>query len=216
VFLNNARKPMTYIKLLAAFLMLFKIGEYIYTNIKSDFSYPIEISTITYFMFSIIVIFNIKKAYHIASFFAIISGLGFFLYYSTLGFISSFYFDLPRHIIAIFSHGILFIGGVYLLEEFYFDRNKRFDIYIIILAIICHASIFYFDAIKGTTFIYFIVKPDFLEQSSINWINHLIKLSYYSLMLLLFNKCIDLFYRYNNRIICNKGTVNVKTDGHRA
>ncbi len=198
--LNRVNKPLRYVKILTFFLLMFKIGEYIYINLTEDIAYPIEISTITYFMFSVIILFNIKKAYHIASFFAIISGLGFFLYYSLLGFISSFYFELPRHIIAIISHGILLIGGVYLLEEFSFDRNKRFDIYIIILAIISHASIFYFDAIKGTTFIYFVIKPDFLEISSIIWLNYIMKVGYYIIMFLFFNKGINIFYQYNSKM----------------
>lgn len=198
--LNRVNKPLRYVKILTFFLLMFKIGEYIYINLTEDIAYPIEISTITYFMFSVIILFNIKKAYHIASFFAIISGLGFFLYYSLLGFISSFYFELPRHIIAIMSHGILLIGGVYLLEEFSFDRDKRFDIYIIILAIISHASIFYFDAIKGTTFIYFVIKPDFLEISSIIWLNYIMKVGYYIIMFLFFNKGINIFYQYNSKM----------------
>ncbi len=198
--LNRVNKPLRYVKILTFFLLMFKIGEYIYINLTEDIAYPIEISTITYFMFSVIILFNIKKAYHIASFFAIISGLGFFLYYSLLGFISSFYFEIPRHIIAIISHGILLIGGVYLLEEFSFDRDKRFDIYIIILAIISHASIFYFDAIKGTTFIYFVIKPDFLEISSIIWLNYIMKVGYYIIMFLIFNKGINIFYQYNSKM----------------
>lgn len=199
IVLNKVREPMKYVRIIALFLLLFKLSEYIYINLREDFAYPIEISTITYFMFSIIVLLNIKKAYHIASFFAIISGLGFFLYYSLLGFISAFYFELPRHIIAIISHGILLVGGVCLLEEFPFDRNKRFDIYIIILAIISHASIFYFDAIKGTTFIYFVIKPEFLELSSFVWLNYIFKVGYYIIMFIIFNKGINLFYFYNSR-----------------
>ena len=210
--LNRITNPMKYIKILALALMVFKAAEYVYINLYEDFSYPIEISTVTYFMFSIIVLFNIKKAYHIASFFAIISGMGFFLYYSVLGFISSFYFEIPRHIIAILSHGVLLIGGIYLLEEFSFDRNKRFDIYISILAIISHASIFYFDAIKGTTFIYFIIKPEFLEQTSLNWLNHLLKLVYYILIFIIFDKSINLFYQYNKILFSSRNTNRYQKD----
>ena len=167
------------VKLMCLIMLVFKTTEYVIMNLMGEVTYPIEISTITYFMFSIVVLFDIKKLFHIASFFAIISGVGFFLYYSLFGFISSLYFDVGRHVVAVTFHGILLIGGVYLFSKNVFDKAKKNQMLVVMLMIIAHGSIFYLDSIEGTTFIYFLVNPKFLQIFGNFYLNHILTLGYY-------------------------------------
>ncbi len=197
----QSKHGLRFIKILSVFLLTLKTVEYIYLNYSGEFSYPVEISTISYFLFSTVVLFRQKKWYHVASFFAIISGIGFFAYYSILGFVSSFYFGLFRHIIAVICHGILLIGGVYLYRTNRFSSKQRFHLVIVMLLIIAHASIFYLDSIQGTTFIYFLIRPDFLEITVFPWLNHLVQVIYYFTLMFVFQLLITSFYKYNEVFI---------------
>jgi len=190
--------------ILAIILLAIKTLEYMYMNITTGFTYPIEISQITYFLFCIVVLFRIKKLYHVAAFFGIISGIGFFLYYSTLGYISAFYHENMRHYIAVIAHGILLIGGVYLLVKNDFRKTNKLDLLLAMVAILAHASIFYTDAIKGTTFVYFLIKPEFLKVSSSDALNHLLMIAYYFTAFSIYSACINKFYKLNEKYISNK------------
>jgi len=197
--INRSKNGLKYLKVLAIVLFVYKTLEYIIMNVFFEFSFPIEISTITYFMFSIIVLFDMKKYYHIAAFFALVSGLGFFLYYSIFGFISSLYFGYVRHFIAVISHGILLVGGSYLFFKQVFSNTKKTSIIITMLAIIAHGSIFYTDSIKNTTFIYFLVNPEFLMVTNLLMINHMILLGYYVILFSVFVFIIEKFFLLNKK-----------------
>jgi len=201
------------LKYISMLLIGFKLVEYIIWNVQGNFSFPIEISTITYFLFAIILLFDIKKGYQLASFFGIISGIGFFLYYSLFGFISSFEFDVTRQIIAVICHGILLMGGLYLFINNDFNEQKKFDLYIAMITILAHASIFYVDSIKNSTFIYYLVKPEFLEFFQNIWLNYLVKVVYYVVLFILYRKLITSFYQqnYKCRNQLNHGKTNSQT-----
>lgn len=188
-------------KALAIVLLVLKIVEYVYRNLRGEFVFPIEISTITYFLFSITVIFRLKKWYHVVSFLSIISGLGFFLYYSSFGFVSSLSFGIMRHVIATLCHGILLIGGLFLLYTNDFSKTKQADLYVAILAILVHGAIFYVDTIRNTTFIYFLIKPEFLDVFINPWGNHLLLVGYYIVLFIIYQQAIELFYKTNQNAI---------------
>jgi len=189
---NQGEKLVFY---LSMFLLLYKAFEYGYLNVTGHLAYPMEISTVTYFMFSIIYLFKIKKFYHVAAFFGIISGIGFFSYYTTLGFMSTLYFGIYKHIMATIFHGILLIGGAYLMMTHQFTRQNKYAIYLVMLLILTHALSFYTDGIKGTTFIYFIIHPDFLMISNNVWINYIVKLAYNMSISMGFIYLVKLYYR---------------------
>jgi hypothetical protein len=203
-WLNQIKYGMLVLRIISALLLVFKLGEYLYKNINGFYTFPVEISTITYFMFSLIIVFNIKMAFYLASFFAVLCGVGFFVYYSLFGFISSLHFGLYKHIIAIISHGILLFGGLYIFKHNQFQQEKRSSIYLVILGIIAHASLFYIDSIQNTTFIYYIIRPDFLNLFRYVWVNHFLKISYFILLFVIFGQIIHLFYRLNIHIHIKK------------
>lgn len=198
-YMNQSSNGKKLLKAMAALLLVLKLIEFVTKNLQGTFYYPMEISAISYYLFSIVVLFNIKRFYHLAAFFGIISGIGFYLYYSTLGFMSFLYItDMSRHVIATLCHGILLVGGLYLLKQYDFSKTNRLEILLTMAMIIAHGSLFYVDRIKGDTFIYFLVNPEFLEFSSNLYINHFVKLLYYYLWCAVFVFSVNKFYDYSN------------------
>ena len=201
MFIKNNPKGFIIVKMGSVFLLVVKSLTYFGYFYMSRMVYPIEISTITYFLFSIITLFKIRKIYHIASFFAIISGIGFFIYYSLFGFISFESISFDKYMIAVLNHGILLLGGLYLLYNFDFSDSIKYHIIIGILLIIAHASIFYFEDIKGTTFIYYLIRPEFISVTSNLYLNHLLKYTFYIVLYLIFIVFVNSFYYINAKII---------------
>jgi hypothetical protein len=117
---------------------------------------------------------------------------------------------MGRHIIAIIAHGLLFIGGTYLLLSNDFRKTNKMDLLLTMVLILAHASIFYTDAIKGTTFVYFLIRPEFLKISSIDSVNHFIKIIYYLTAFLIFGFTIKKFYYINEQTITNKKIITNK------
>lgn len=186
------------IKILSIILILFKTSEYIIINLSGSFNYPIEISTITYFLFSIVFIFDIRKAYHIASFLGVISGVGFFVFYGCFGFLSPLPFNIVNLIISIYSHGVILIGGLYLFYNYTFTELKKYHLIIAMLLIICHAAIFQLDTHINSTFISLLISPDYYLRLSNGWINHLLKLILYMALFYCFQIIVNRFYYWNN------------------
>jgi len=149
-----------------------------------------------------------KKYNHIASFFAMISGIGFFLYDSIFGNISSLYHGYPNHIITIVCHGILFIGGSYLFFKEKYSPIYKSNILITMLIILSHGSIFATNNIKNSTFIYFLVKPEFLQLTNSQIVNYTILLGYYFFFMILFRFIIIQFFVINARYHDTKNIKN--------
>lgn len=191
------------LKLLSIILVLFKTTEYISANISGRFAFPIEISTISYFIFSFVFIFDIKKGYHIASFFGMISGIGFFLFYTCFGFLIPHPFNTFSHLVSIYAHGVLLIGGAYLFFKHSFAHFNKRDLLIVMLFILCHASIFYIDSHANTTFIYYLVKTDYLPRLNNLWVNHIIKIIFYKVLFISYLLTVNLFFYYNKQLHLN-------------
>jgi len=185
-------------------LLLYKIGQYVYLSFHQGFTYPVEISTITYFAFSIIVAFQIKKLYSIASFFGVLSGIGYYLYYSILGFQASFHLGTYDLIIALISHGIIMVGGVYLLINYKFDRRSVIIYYLIVILILIHAGIFYYDKPTGNTFVFLLVKPNYLNIFDIQIYNIALKIAFYSVYSAIYLLLGKFFIHMNQRLYSKK------------
>lgn len=72
--------------LLSLFLFLYKLTEYTIFGLTMQLDkIPLEFSTITYFVYSISVLFNIKKMRAIAAFMGFISGIGYLITFMLMG-----------------------------------------------------------------------------------------------------------------------------------
>ena len=113
---------------LSVVILIWKIIEFSYYAIAHTGTYPIEISHISYFVFSVIILSGIKRLYFTAGVFGLVSGLG----YMVGGIVSpkTIKTTLEPHIfiMGIVSHMILLLGGMltifkyakYKLRYFYF------------------------------------------------------------------------------------------------
>lgn len=196
-FLDSKKENLKYLKIICWILLVYKIGQYTYLSFTQGFTYPVEISTVTYFVFTIVVVIGKEKLYSIASFFGMLSGFGYFTYYSILGYQATFHLGLYDLIIAIFSHGVLFAGGVYLSKIYYFPKKNRFYNYIVLALMLLNAAYYYRNIDSSRNFIFLVVKPTYLNLFEYNLFNIGIKILFYVAWTGFILVCTKLFYLFN-------------------
>ena len=202
LFYKTEKEEQIY-RILSIIIFVYKLAYYVIINIKGQFSVPIEISTITYFLMAVILMFKIKKLYVVGSFFGILAGIGYFVFYLCAGFTLQNSFLLKDVILGCFSHGYLLISGIYLFRNNDFKKSELPKLWITIFAMLCWALVFYDMGVQGITFIYYIIKPMFL-LTSITSLNIIILISYYVILAVLFRLVIELFFWSNERVKVHK------------
>lgn len=191
----------------ASFLLaIYKAAFYIVKNARGDLTVPVEISAVSYFIVPVIVAFRIRRAYTPAAFLGIASGLEFFLFYAAAGFTVSGGVSLKELIIGIISHGYLFFTGTALFTRCVFPKKESVKIWLAMLAILCWALLFYDVEQRGITFIYYVIKPQFLFVFSSPSANLSAAVAYYATLCALFYGAVKLFF------FCNNG--RALSDGH--
>ena len=189
------------LRIISIFLLVYKICFYVYYNITTDVAwFPFEISTLSYFIIAIVLIFNLEKVYNIASFLGIITGLGYFVYYIVAGGSLAEVFTIKEIIIGILCHGFLLTAGLQLMKLYKFDRQKLYTIWIAVLGIICYALEFYDMKPVGVAFIYYVIKPTYLYLFDRMIYNVLLVALFYVVLLTAVNYLIKLFYFVNAKI----------------
>jgi hypothetical protein len=112
-------------------LFIYKSVEYTLYGLYLDVTkIPLEFSTLTYFIFSITVLFNVKKWIPLASFMGFISGIGYLISFI---FLSDQYFEhngTSITLMAWINHSIIFIGGMILMKDYTFKKIAKKDILI--------------------------------------------------------------------------------------
>ena len=109
------------LKTTACALLLYKTIEYTLYGLFLDVTkIPLEYSTLSYFIFTIAVIFHIKKMMPIASFMGFISGIGYIISFI---FLADRYFDQNGFnvtMMAFINHSILYLGSILVMKDFSF------------------------------------------------------------------------------------------------
>ncbi len=200
---------------ISAAVFIYKSAFYISENIKGNVCIPVEISTISYFMIPVILTFKIKGLYGVAAFFGCVAGLGYFAAYIPLGFWAAASFTVKEVIIGCFCHGYLLLTGAYLLESYALDKRKSKDIWITLLAMLCWALVFY-DSTRSLTFVYLVVKPEFLQVFSSSVINFFVTIAYYEAWGTAFYFGVKLFYKLNARLRLKRAAVAAVREGERS
>lgn len=198
-------------QILACALLVYKT--YIFASYYADglTFVPIEISTISYFLVAITLIFSIKKFYIISSFFGIISGLGFYVFYIILGFKMPSIMPLNEVIIGSLCHGYLLLAGLYLFKNNTFEKSEKTKLWISIFAMLTWSLSFYDKGLYGTKFIFYIIKPDFLYVFSIPVLNILMQVLYFALLTLIYSQVIRLFIFLNHKVTLKNAEVISKS-----
>jgi hypothetical protein len=103
---------------LSLFLFLYKLTEYSIFGLTMQLDkIPIEFSTITYFVYSISVLFQIKSMGSIAAFMGFVSGIGYLITFMLMG--NTFYAinGFYTTTMAFINHSIVFLGSMLLLKD---------------------------------------------------------------------------------------------------
>ena len=152
----------------------------------------------------IILIFKVRSLYSVGAFFGILAGVGYFLFYILFGFTLGDSFTIKDILIGCFSHGFLLISGMYLFTHYLFDKNDNLKIWISIFAMLCWALVFFDMEMQGITFIYYIIKPEFLFVFSNMSLNVLLLMVYYLTLVVAFWGVSKLFFNINNKFYLKK------------
>lgn len=197
VLISKSSRQEIVLRCIAAILLTYKFLHYLISNIKGVVSVPVEISALSYFLVSFIVLFKIKKLYIVGSFFGIIAGLGYMWYYTLFGFATMSHVTVPSLVIASFCHSTLLILGCYLLGKQKFEKPERRKIWIAVFAMLTWAEVFYSMQEMGKTLIYYLIRPEFLFFSASMPLNVLCAIGYYAALTIMFYGTIKMFYIFN-------------------
>ena len=84
--LLNIRKKRQVLWLISIIMLIYKVVEYMVYFYRGELTkIPIEYSAIAYFIFSIVIVFKIKRFYGLAGFVACLSGFGYLIAFPFMG-----------------------------------------------------------------------------------------------------------------------------------
>lgn len=203
-FLAKWKHGEIFMRILSSLILLYKMVYFVYQNIYGNISIPVEISTISYFIVSILITFKLVNFYNIAAFLGLSSGIGYFVFYIFAGFTIENSLSIQALISANFTHGYLLIAGLYILQKYNFkNKRNKLPIWTAMLAIIAWALVFFDVEQRGITFIYYIIKPQFLNIFGSFQMNILALISFYVLVIFLFSIWIKLYFKLNENLHSN-------------
>ena len=197
--------------LFASVLLIWKTIEFTYYGLTHTGTYPIEISHISYFVFSVIILSGIKKLYFAGGIFAFISGCG----YTLAGLISPksivTSLDFPIFVMGVISHMMLLLGGMLTLFKYSKYNLKYFYFPIIglilacILAYLAENHYIYPDATGLDNLVIIkLINGSILSYLGVNLDNQLLNWSVTILIFVLVGLLIFLINVFNNYLFKNK------------
>jgi hypothetical protein len=189
-------------------LFFLKLTEYtIYGLTLNIQKIPIEFSTISYFIFSISMIFNIKWLKPFATFGAFLSGLGYLVSFIFLG--KSYFTELSlfNASMAFLNHAILFYTSILVMKHDMFVQKNNKSFYILTLLFLS-----YFIAVHSFVsfsnpyiFINMLLQGDILKEIiQSNDISIMTFAIYFSSLLILYRIMIFVFHLINKKIYKNE------------
>ncbi len=200
----NQTKSMLIVKLISLTLLSYKSIEYGFYWIQGDFSkMPVEYSAITYILFSITFLFDIKPLKPFATFAAFLSGMGYLVTFPFLG--SAFIAGngLTTTLLALFNHSMLYVGSIIVMKNLFYSIESRKSILICTILVVAYSiTMQYFINFDGKyLFIYMLLDGRILYNLFHNIdINGFVFLPYNLLIVSIYLGMISIFYKVNTRI----------------
>lgn len=134
--LLNIRKKRQVLWLISIIMLIYKVVEYLVYFYRGELTkIPIEYSAIAYFIFSIVIVFKIKRFYGLAGFVACLSGFGYLISFPFMGDGSFINHGVYLTIAALINHLFLFMGSLFLMT---FHQYKKSD-----MKLIMYYTLFY-------------------------------------------------------------------------
>lgn len=196
------------IKILALFLLLYKTIELSYGIFikENPAKYPVEFSTIFYFLFSVVLLTDNKKLLGVSSIGALLSGLGYLI---TLIFninnmieLQSSINNMPGFLLGALSHSILFYLSFIMLSKYKFDYKKEIlGVNLIAIGIAIHAHLMglIIDFDDYYLFIYLVNSAKFTGSLESFFTTNFITMSLYFIMAwIIYNIVIFGIYKMNH------------------
>lgn len=203
--INSKGKQEKLIFIISLFLLVYKTVEQVYyiaIGVKTPF--PVELSAVTYFVFSIVMLFKIKKLEEIAVFCALISGFFFMLTFIVTGGKTFDYSgSLFKKIMAVVNHSLLYAGGLLKLK---FNSYPSYGKYKVICGL--GVLVFYswvmkqmFDFEGRFVFIHQLMTADivFMVFPTLKEFGFFLPL-YYTVFIAAVFAGVSLFYRLNKKL----------------
>lgn len=198
-FLEKTKRNELILRILSIVVFVYKLVYYVMQNVRGYLAIPVEISSVTYFLMCVILVFKIKSLYGVGAFYGIMAGLGYFTFYSLFGFTVANSFTLKEVLISCLNHGFLFVAGIHLFRTNALNKTDRLKIWVTIFAMLSWALVFYDMEMRGITFIYYIIKPEFLFVFRNMSLNAILIAVYYALLVTAFRFAVRLFIKLNNK-----------------
>ena len=195
---------MLIVRLISLTLLSYKSIEYGFYWIQGDFTkMPVEYSAITYILFSITFLFNIKPLKPFVTFAAFLSGIGYLVTFPFLGsaFIASN--GLTTTLLALFNHSMLYIGSIIVMKNLFYSIESRKSILICTILVVAYSiTMQYFINFDGKyLFIYMVLDGRILYNVFQNIdINGFVFLPYNLLIVSIYLGMISIFYKVNTKV----------------
>lgn len=191
-------------RMLAVFLFTIRMGLLLWSWSQGVLEIPVEISTISYFLFSLVMMFRKEAIYDLAAFFSLMSGMGFFLFYGIVGLPDFLFTSALSFVVSAISHGILLFGGIVLVRKIDFRMKNRARIWIGILAILLHAAMVLDQGVENPTFVSYLVRLDYLDFTNSVLLNSMVRMSFLGLFIVVFQALIRGFYGINSWVMSRR------------
>ncbi len=122
----NQTKRTRLVFILALFLFFYKLTEYTIFGLTMQLhKIPLEFSTMSYFIFSMSIIFRLEKMKLLGAFMAFVSGLGYVITFMILGddFLAGNGFFLTA--MAYLNHAILYLGSMLVIKDLSYSKTEE-------------------------------------------------------------------------------------------
>lgn len=130
------------VMMLALILFFYKLTEYTIFGLTMQLhKIPLEFSTMSYFIFSMTIIFKLKKLSLLAAFMAFISGIGYLISFMILG--DDYLLNNGVYLtsMALINHAILYLGSMLILKDLNYNKNEERRIMMFTMIYVIYVSI---------------------------------------------------------------------------
>jgi hypothetical protein len=130
------------VMILALILFFYKLTEYTIFGLTMQLhKIPLEFSTMSYFIFSMTIIFKLKKLQLLAAFMAFISGIGYLISFMILGDDYLFNNGLYLTSMALINHAILYLGSMLIIKDLNYTKQEERRIMVFTMMYVIYVSI---------------------------------------------------------------------------
>ncbi len=200
----NRKTSLFILKIICLYLITYKSVEYGINWIQGDFTkIPLEYSAISYFLFSIAFLFNVRNLKPFVTFAALLSGIIYIVTFPFLG--PSMVVDngITLTLFSIFNHGLLYLGGVIVMKNYLQAKKSRKGILIYTFFVITYTLVMplLFDLNREHLFIYLLLEGTmFNNLFGVVIIKGFVYIPYYIILITGYWFIISLFYKINSTI----------------